>query len=354
MLVITDAGVVVAVTDGDFIVDNNTVAEITAKKWYTVEITFNFDNDKFSVKLSDEQNVLAEVKNISLASNLKAGIHSFGVLYNTAASKAAKYTMYFDNMKFEVPSVHVNEFASDLAKLDFAEESEGYAVVTDAIGISAEATQSYYTYEKFGKYPDKIKAEASIKRNEVGETALYFGDAKIASLGQDGLVSTDSSEALSTDSDWTKVTLYMDFAAGKYDVLMDGEEVAADADIPAGITTPEEFKIGVENGGTLLVDYMKVSALAPYGSNKITGYLDENGAFRYGYVVNNPDSEELRYNIIKVKLDRDGIFKEVETVTSNTVATSTMEIHTIEPDFSINSNYYRYFMLDANTLEPLN
>ncbi len=335
---------------------DETDVEINNNTWYTISFTFNFETGRYAVEIRErgEAEALGVFTNKSIPSAFSAGIHSFGILFTNSATG---YEVYIDNMKYAVPSAHVNEYASDLAKLDFEETSDGYETVTDEIAISAEATQSYYTYEKFGKYPEKIKAEASIKRNEVGETALYFGDTQIVSLGQDGLVSADSSVALSTDSEWTKVTLYMDFASRTFDVLMDGEEIAADAAIPAGVTTPEAFRIGVENGGTLLVDYMKVSALAPYGSNKITGYLDENGAFSYGYVVNNPASEERAYSILKVKYDKNGGYLGVEEITSHKIAPATMEIQKFADAssiFSSNTNYYRFFMLDANTLEPLN
>lgn len=322
---------------------------VTPDTWYSIEITMNLVSDRYAVKISDGINEW-EFKNKKLGT-LNQSVQSFGIIVGNL--KDDEYTIYADNMKFAVPSSNVNEYASDIAKIDFEETSEDYAVVTDEIGISAEDTQTYYTYEKFGKYPDKIRAEASIKRTEVGETAFYFGDTKIVSLGQDGLVSTDSSIGLSTDSEWTKVTLDMDFASGTFDVLMDGQEVAADAAIPAGITTPEEFKVGVENGGTLLVDYMKVSALAPYGSNKITGYLNDAGTFQYGYVVNNSTSETLKYNIIKAKFDKNNVFKS-STITPCTVDSNTMEIQHITPEFATDGDYYRYFMFDANTLEPLN
>lgn len=387
-------------------------------KWITLELYLNMNNDTFDVYADGV--VIAENHSFDA---LKGDviINSFG-FQNGAVKK--EYTVYFDNFKYEVAS----PYASTIAELDFEELTTGttvtagdntyslekkgtgaaspsfevatadgnnyaklYGINVDSqglVGMAPEAMQNYYTYEKYGKMPEKVKIELDV-RNGLGfshSNYIYFhigGNRLIMWRGSDGDVQHFTTATAKTSfatktkkyadtgvgfAHWFKFDIYIDFIAGKFQVYCDGDFIG-EADLPNTIAELSNLTVGT-NGTTAITNYfcidnMKISTIAPFGNNTIADYVDYtkdattgviNGAEKkVGYVLNNDGDEALAYKIITAKFnagtDR---LDSIVSITDGSVAQGKMELKELTTQTATDGYYYKYFIWDnMNTLNPL-
>lgn len=404
---------IVSVRDGATPMRKGEIFELDT--WITLELYLNMKDDTFDVYANGE--LIAEKHSFN---NLSGDviINSFG-FQNGSIKK--EYAVYVDNFKYEVAS----PYASTISELDFEELSTGTTVTTSDdtyslvkkgtgsaspsfkvattdgnnyaqlygiqvdsqghVGVAPAAMQNYYTYEKYGKMPEKVKIDLEVRNGLTFSHSnyMYFhigGNRLIMWRGSDGDVQHFTTATAKTSfatktkkyadtgvgfAHWFKFEIYLDFTTRKVKVYCDGDFIG-EADLPNTITELSNLTVGT-NGTTATTNYfcidnMKISALLPYADNTIKSYPEytndvTTGAItgtttKVGFVLNNNTDEATSYNVVIAKYDATtGMIEEVDLVPGSVAANSLelKEITTLTED----GYYFKYFVWHLDKWYPL-
>ncbi|MBQ8525459.1 MAG: hypothetical protein IJ460_01900 [Clostridia bacterium] len=238
-------------------------------------------------------------------------------------------------------------------------------VKNNRLGTGRAYSRDFNTFEKYGKYPDIVKAEVEMMKtsgdayiymnNINAELFVWFSSNQIAFDNGTARTSSNSKNPVITkeNGEWIKVTMYFDFASGKYTAFLD-DELIGRYTIPSLVTSPEMLCVSSNTAGALYVDSIKLTTVEPYSGSVIGEYMDTKNETHLGYVLNNADTEnEYNYGVYCAKYSADGSLENI-TIAEEAVAAGTMELKNLEKLEAADGGYYTYFIWENLTsLKPL-
>lgn len=283
----------------------------------------------------------------------------------TAGTEIAGTSSDYQFVKPDVSKVTVSydsEVGSNVGYIQDNATSTG-----GSFGIKADSLKNHYFYQKYEKYPTITKVEFEMKKKAAAAVYGSYGyeekwggeSYKIFACLSSGKIrfydngaNADTSLTRAVDK-WFKVTMYFDFGTKKYQAYLDDAYVG-EYTIASGITAGNAFLLGGNSSDNVLLNYMSISTINPYGSGEIASYVDRDALQKLGYVMHNSDeANQMTYDVLCAKYNADGVLQEV-TITPCTVAAGATELKTLESKNPSNGEYYTYFIWDSkSTLKPL-
>ena len=338
-------------------------------EWLKIDTYLDFDKDVYSAFINGKAAVVD--------APLKTLVNCCEAVGIPVGKKTAEFAIGVDNFRIAIPEATVALMADDTVVYEspyaatIVDDGTGNKVArvnafdsqqnpqATRFGMSADLTRQYSQYKAKGKYPELVKVEARIMK-EQGAAYIYLGNQEMvlwsgshyfqfqtvnAETGKN--VRAEATPANYKFKQWVTLTMVMDFGKGTYEAFLDGVSMG-EYTIPAGVKTPEKFIIACNSAGDehVYVDDITVSTLRAYEESAIIEYYDTAANKKYGYVIENTADTDKSYVVVEAVYNADGTLASLD-MTDKSASANSYSFYELDVKEAADGGYIKYFVWNS-------